>query len=122
MNKKIIILFAGAPGSSKTPIAHYLSWKFNLPIFSNDSIRSEINEEFDSFNDQEYKKRRDSRLRELADKNFSFIYDASIDRSWSYLNRQVKELGYQAFIISLDLNKKLLTSLYKRKGYKTSKI
>jgi len=40
--EKFVILFAGAVGSSKSPIANYLSPKLNIPIFNNDAIRFEV--------------------------------------------------------------------------------
>ena len=117
MVNKFLITFAGVVGSSKTPIAHYLSWKLNLPIFSNDAIRTEIIEDLDSFNEEEYKKRRDQRLEQVAKSELSFIYDASVDREWSNLKRKIEPHGYRTFIISLDLSKEFLISLHKTKGY-----
>lgn len=40
--KKFCVTFAGAVGSSKTPVTHYLSCAFCLPILSNDAIRTEV--------------------------------------------------------------------------------
>jgi hypothetical protein len=117
MKNKFLITFAGAVGSSKTPIAHYLSWKLNFPIFSNDAIRTEVTEDFGLLNDAEYIKRRDNRLEEIIKSGLSFIYDASVDREWVNLKQELEVYGYQTFIISLDLSKELLTSLYKIKGY-----
>ncbi len=117
MKKKFVILFAGAVGSSKTPIAYYLSWNLNLPIFNNDAIRSEIVEDVAIFKDEEYIKRRDNRLDEIIKNGLSFIYDASIDREWSRLRQIVENHDYKFFIISLDLSKEFLASLYKIKGY-----
>lgn len=114
---KFIITFAGAVGSSKTPIAHYLSWKLNLPIFSNDSIRTEVTEDFGLLNDEEYEKRRDQRLEEIVKRGLSFIYDASVDREWVNFKRKIGPYGYHIFIISLDLSKEFLMSLHKTKGY-----
>ena len=117
MENKFLITFAGAAGSSKTPIAHYLSWKLNLPIFSNDAIRTEVIEDISSLDDAEYIKRRDNRLEEITKSGLSFIYDASVDREWVKLKKEIGNYGYRVFIISLDLSKKLLRSLYKAKGY-----
>lgn len=61
-NKKICITFAGAVGSSKTPISNYLSTKLNLPIFNNDAIRSEVIEDLGIFDSEEHLKRRNARL------------------------------------------------------------
>ena len=118
MANRFLITFAGAIGSSKTPIAYYLSWKLNLPIFSNDSIRSEVIEDIGTLNIKEYQKRRDKRLKEIVKNGLPFIYDASVDREWNNLKDKVKPFGYKIFIISLDLSKKFLISLCKKKGYK----
>ncbi len=117
MENKFLITFAGAAGSSKTPIAHYLSWKLNLPIFSNDAIRTEVVEDIGSSDNTEYIKRRDNRLEEITKSGLSFIYDASVDREWAKLKKGIENYGYRVFIISLDLSEKLLKSLYKAKGY-----
>jgi hypothetical protein len=117
MENKFLITFAGAVGSSKTPIAHYLSWKLNLPIFSNDAIRTEVTEDLGLSNDTEYIKRRDNRLKEMAKSGLSFIYDASVDREWVNLKPEIENYDYRVFIISLDLSEELLMSLYKVKGY-----
>lgn len=115
MQDRFIILFAGAIGSSKTPIAHYLSCKLTLPIFSNDAIRTEIIEDLGRFDNTQYKKRRDNRLKEILESGSSFIYDASVDREWLNLKQKIK--NYKVFVISLDLSKELLFSLCKLKGY-----
>ena len=117
MENKFIITFAGAVGSSKTPIAHYLSWKLNLPVFSNDAIRTEMLEDSLVYDGKEYEKIRNSRLEEFMKSGVSFIYDASVDRKWSELKNNADVCGYSIFVISLDLSKDFLASLYKLKGY-----
>ena len=114
---KYCITFAGAIGSSKTPIANYLSPKLNLPIFNNDAIRSEVVEDYGTLVDEEHLKRRNKRLKEVIEKGICFILDASVDRTWPQLKKTLKENGYDHFIISLDLSKNLLERLYKAKGY-----
>jgi len=42
---KFCLTFAGAAGSSKTPISNYLSTKLLLPVFNNDAIRTEVIED-----------------------------------------------------------------------------
>ena len=116
-NKKLCITFAGAVGSSKTPIANYLSPKLNLPIFNNDAIRSEIVEDLGNMDAEEYIQRRNERLKEIVTGGMSFIYDASADREWKNNKQVLLDAGYEVFIISLDLSKELLTRLYKAKGY-----
>lgn len=120
MRNKFFITFAGAVGSSKTPIAYYLSHKLNLPILNNDSIRTEVIEDTGSLDVKEYEKRRDIRAEDVAKRGSSFIWDAGIDREWVNLKKNVESFGYQTFIISLNLSKELLTSLYNRKGYSES--
>lgn len=116
--EKFVITFAGAVGSSKTPIAYYLSWKLNLPIFNNDCIRTEVIEEKGLFVESEYLKRRDDRIYQLVKSDLSFIYDASVDRVWKdKMTFWKEELGYKVFIISLDLSKNVLEKLYRAKKY-----
>lgn len=110
-------MFAGVPGSSKSPIAHHLSWNLGLPIFNNDTLRTEIKEDLLVFNQMEYEKRRDERSFALMDTGDSFIYDASIDRAWQTHRKRLDERGYQFFIISLDLGEALLRQLYDAKNY-----
>lgn len=116
-NKRICITFAGAVGSSKTPISNYLSWKLNLPIFNNDAIRSEIIEDFGIFDNEEHIKRRNSRLEEVINNGKSFICDVSVDREWWEFKEKLIYFNYNVFIISLDLSKELLTKLYLSKKY-----
>jgi len=116
-NKKICITFAGAVGSSKTPISNYLSSKLSLPIFNNDAIRSEIIEDLGVFDKEEYIKRRNSRLEEIINDGNSFIRDVSVDREWGKFKEKLTSSNYGFFIISLDLSKKLLTKLYLSKKY-----
>ncbi len=120
MNKKVLITFAGAIGSSKTPIANYLSCKLNFPVLNNDAIRTEVLEDLGSFNEKEYLKRRNERIHSVLENNFSVIYDASIDREWKNWEKKIAEVGYKTFIISLDLSKDFLIELYKIKGYHES--
>lgn len=120
MNKKVIITFAGMIGSSKSPIAHYLSCMFGLPIFNVDAIRSEVTEDYLEFNLEEFCHRREERLKDMAEKNESFILDASIDRNWQDYKETIGDLGYKVFIISIDLSKEFITRLYQAKGYDES--
>ena len=117
MPKKYCILFAGPIGSSKTPIAHYLSCNFSLPIFSHDTIRTEVAEDLLDYNQQEYKKRRDLRLKHILERGKPFIYDASIDRSWKELKELLSKYDFNWFVIGMDLSKEFLVNLCKVKGY-----
>ncbi|MBI5071549.1 hypothetical protein HZB93_01495 [Candidatus Falkowbacteria bacterium] len=120
MNKKILITFAGAIGSSKTPIANYLSCKLNFPVLNNDAIRTEVLEDLSFFNEEEYIKRRDERIHAVLENNPAIIYDASVDREWKNWEDKIVKAGYKIFIISLDLSKDFLVELYKIKGYHES--
>lgn len=115
--KKFCVTFAGAVGSSKTPIAHYLSCAFCLPILSNDAIRTEVKEDLGRLEEGEYEKRRNTRLANLVASGTSFIYDASVDRGWAKLKEKIEEAGYAWFIVSMDLSKELLARLQSTKQY-----
>lgn len=116
-DKPLCIIFAGAIGSSKTPIANYLSYKLNLPVFNNDAVRNEVIEDLGSLDAKVYEGRRDERVKEILKNKTSFIYDASIDRVWKELKQWLQKSNYKWFIISLDLSKNFLIELYKNKGY-----
>lgn len=121
MDKKILITFAGVVGSSKTPIAHYLSCKLNFPILNNDAIRTEVLEELGLFDEKEYIKRRDRRIHDVLENSPKIIYDASIDREWKNWEKKIVNAGYKVFIISMDLSRDFLLELYKTKNYHESK-
>jgi predicted kinase len=114
---KQCITFAGAAGSSKTPIASYLSSTLNLPVFSNDAIRTEVTEDLLGFDKKTYDERQQSRCKSMLATGNSFIYDASVDRKWSTLDDWLKQEDYRCFIISLDLTYSLLAKLYAAKNY-----
>lgn len=120
MRKNYCILFAGAVGSSKTPIANYLSGKLNLPIFNNDAIRTEVIEDLGEFDPSEHINRRNERLGEIFENNFSFIIDASVNSEWKNLKGIIDKFGYEYFVISLDFEKDFLKKLYKTKNYNES--
>ncbi|MDA3840310.1 MAG: hypothetical protein PF572_04435 [Patescibacteria group bacterium] len=117
VKKKYIITFAGPVGSSKTPISNYLSTKLGLPVYNNDSVRTEVLEDLGEYNEDEFLRRRDERIKYILEARKSFILDVSIDRIWKEYKEKIKEMGYEIFIISLDLSKEFLTKLYKIKGY-----
>lgn len=122
MIKKYCILFAGMVGSSKTPIAHFLSCNLGLPIFDNDAIRTEVVEDFMDFdvNDDQYLARRDKRMHELVMSGYSFISSSGIDRSWRTIKPVLVENDYEIFIISIDLSRTFIEKLYIAKGYADS--
>lgn len=111
------ITFAGVPGSSKTPIATYLSYTLGLPLFISDAIRTEVKEDQLFFDIPEFDRRLLARLEEPVASKQSFIYDASVDRSWPETKRRLEAAGYSHFVISLDLSRELLIKLYRAKDY-----
>lgn len=120
MNQNILITFAGAVGTSKTPITNFLSYNLNLPVYNNDAIRTEVIEDLGFFDEAEYIKRRDQRVMWIVNNKLSFIYDASVDREWKKYRQLASDKGYKVFIISLDLSKEFLANLYQIKGYHES--
>jgi len=114
MKNKFIITFAGPMGSSKTPIAYYLSCKLNLPVFNNDGIRHEVIADTGSLDVEEWQRRIEERAKDILGRGISFIYDASMDREWSVVKKNIEPLGYQTFVISMDLGREFLTALYGR--------
>jgi hypothetical protein len=120
--KPYVVLFAGAGGGSKTPIAHYLSENLGLPIFDNDAIRSEVKEDKLEFDIPEFEKRRDARRQAMLARHRSFIHGSSIDRSWSALRDDYSKAGYEVFIISLDISRTLLERLFKAKDYDLNEL
>lgn len=114
---KYIVTFAGPIGSSKSPIAHYLSQKFFLPILSNDVIRTEVIEDLGIFNEKEFRKRANHRAVDLMKLNQSFIFDASVDRQWPNFKNLIDEYQYSFFIISLDISYPFLQKIHNGKGY-----
>lgn len=113
--EKFIITFAGPRSCSKTPIAYYLSWKLELPIFNNDAVRTEVIADLGYLDKEEYLKRRDERIDEILGKNRSFICDASMDRVWKDWKSELVR-DYKVFIISFDLSKSFLSKLYSYKN------
>lgn len=117
---KYLILFAGAVGSSKTPIATYLSWNLGLPIWNTDAIRSEVIEDLGELDPERHQHLRDERLQAALLNDHSLIADVSIDRIWKDYSSSPILDDYTTFIISLDLSRELLERLYIAKGYTES--
>ena len=92
---KFCVLFSGVTGSSKTPIANYISIQFNLHVLNNDTIHTEVREDLLVFDETEYIKRRNERIEVALKRNKSFIYDASIDRNWIEKNQEFNKHGYK---------------------------
>jgi hypothetical protein len=112
---KFVIMFSGVPGTSKSQIAHHLSWNLGLPIFSNDILRTEIYADMGHFDNDAYIKLRDNRLDQLIVSGKSFIYDASVDRQWPQAKKWLDDNVYEHFVISLNLDRVFIESLYKAK-------
>ncbi|HCC68225.1 TPA: hypothetical protein DEP90_03440 [Patescibacteria group bacterium] len=115
MKNSKVILFAGPIGSSKSPIANYLSWNLGLPIFNRDIIRTEVREDIRVFDIEEFERRSLERLKRMLKMRRSFILDASIDRKGEEIFSQLE--GYELFLISINLSKDFLKKIYKYKGY-----
>lgn len=111
-----VILFTGPAGSSKTPIAHALSTAYCLPILDNDVIRTEVQEDLGILDQLVYETRRNERIQHLIDRNVSWIYGASIDRTWDKFKHMIGKYRYA--IISINLSLPFLEELYDAKGYK----
>lgn len=114
---KRFISFAGVPGSGKTPVSFYVSWNTGLPIISNDATRFEVREDLGRFDDTEYLRRRDERVDAVLASGRSFIYDASVDRSWKEMVPRLERHGYTYHVISFDLDEQFVANLYRAKEY-----
>jgi predicted kinase len=126
MKRPYAVVFAGAPGSSKSIVAHHLSMQFNLPIINRDIIRSEVKEDLlaTSINEprakQEFEKRFNQRWQQILSAKQSIILDASVDRSWPETKAQLQAAGYSWFMIDMELSRdffiKLFAATKRRKG------
>lgn len=123
MNKPLCILFAGALGSSKTPIANHLSWNLNLPVFNRDAIRTEVREDTLVIEEDPeiFHQRARERLEKLIGMKISFILDSSVDRRYKEIKEWLGKNGYDIYLISIDISKEYLLKLYEAKGYIQSK-
>ncbi|HUD07790.1 MAG TPA: hypothetical protein VMQ52_01810 [Candidatus Saccharimonadales bacterium] len=117
MKDHCCIAFAGVVGSSKTPIANYLSTSLGLPVFNNDDIRKEVTEDMGHFDVEEYNSRQEQRCKAVLASGQSFIYDGSVDRKWPKFKGWLDQENYRCFIISLNLSHKFLIELYEAKKY-----
>ena len=117
---KYIVSFTGVVGSSKTPIANYLSGVFGLPSFNADAVRSEVIEDKLNYDIPEVEKRFVERLTNMIRKGDSFILDASLDRKFSEYKQKLDESGYKLFLINMNLSREFLVKLYEAKGYADS--
>ena len=116
MNKSFQILFAGAGGCGKSPVANYLSWKFNLPRMENDALRNEVRGDMmdNLLNPDvraEYNRRLKERYDELNTLGWSFVDDCSIDRTWKSRDEWFSPARVP-FIISFDLSYEFIKNRY----------
>lgn len=111
MKQPYIVVFAGAPGSSKSIVSHYLSMEFSLPILNRDTIRSEVKEELlvSNINEPhalvEFEQRFTDRWEEALALGESFILDGSIDRSWPRTKPELQLAGFRWFMIDMELSR-----------------
>jgi hypothetical protein len=129
VEKPYAVVFAGVPGTSKSAIAYNLSWNFNLPILSNDSVRFEVKEDlrveslsikedlvFSSVNQNgaldEYEKRIKQRRDTILAIGRSVIFDGSVDRRWTEVKEELQNYNYDWFMINMELSRSFLTGLY----------
>lgn len=117
---KYLVTFAGPIGSSKSPIAHYLSLKFHLPISSNDVIRTEVIEDMGTLIETEFRSRAKDRFLSLLNSGKIFIFDASVDRRWQNIEAEIYEKGYRVFLVSLDISYQFLEKIHLCKNYQES--
>ena len=120
IRKPICITFAGAIGSSKTPIANYLSHTIGLPIYNNDAVRTEIIEDLGYLDNDILVHKRDEAILNILKNRRTFICDTSQDRVWKDFKSELLKNDYDWFIISLNVSKDKLTELYSVKGYTES--
>jgi predicted kinase len=122
MNKPYAVIFSGVPGSSKSIIAYYLSGEFGLPIFNSDNIRFEVREDMllEDINIsealQEYERRSRMRRRSILSHGKPFILDGSMDRRWAEAKDELREFGYDWFLINMELSRGFLLNLYNCTG------
>lgn len=122
MKKPYAVAFAGVPGSSKTPIAFYLSIKFGLPIFNNDELRNEVRENLltDDIRSPrasaEFERLTKERHEQALSTGRPVIFDGSVDRRWPETKKQLQDHGYSWFLINLELSLPFLTKLFSSTG------
>lgn len=118
MNCPYIVVFAGAPGSSKSIVSHYLSMEFGLPILNRDTIRNEVKEELlvSNINEPhalaEFEQRFTERWEEALAVGESFILDGSVDRSWPHTKRELIAAGFEWFMIDMELSREFFVRLF----------
>ena len=118
MPRPYAVVFSGVPGVSKSPIAHYLSCEFALPVLNTDQIRFEVREDW-RLNDAtwptgipEYTRRLRERLGKLLTSGTSFIFDGSQDRMWGERRPQLVKHDFDWCMIGMEPSEPYLRKLY----------
>lgn len=118
MDQPFCVTFAGMQGTSKSIVAHHLSERFGLALYSTDNIRFEVKEDMrvDNINIpkalEEFHRRRDARRLWLTEQRRSFIMDGSVDRTWGSFKKTLEEAGYRWFVIDMELSVDFLKDLF----------
>ncbi len=117
--KPFCITFAGPAGCSKSPVAQYLSCQLNVPVMSNDVIRTEVREDHMGavLDQKDYTRRVVERVKDLAARKVSFIYDASNDRKWLRFLENFEPDSYVIGVISYDLSPAFYKAMLAAKQY-----
>src|SRR3954471_21976799 len=115
--KPYAVVFSGVPGTSKSSIADYLSWNFDIGILRTDSVRFEVKEDlrvkhlsigedldFSTPNGngalEEFERRLRERRRSILAIGRTVILDSSMDRKWSEVRPELEQYGYDWFMIN----------------------
>jgi hypothetical protein len=118
MEKPYAVVFAGVPGTSKSPLSHYISCEFGLPILNTDQIRFEVREDFriKDIREQggigEFQRRLQDRFSRLLASKVPFIFDGSMDRHWAERKQSFQQAGYDCFMIDMELSREFLIGFY----------
>jgi len=127
--QRYVVVFSGVPGTSKSAIADYLSWNFQLGVLRNDSVRFEVKEDmrvkslsikedlmFASINQNgaldEYERRIQERRRAVLSLGHSAIFDGSVDRRWPEVKQDIIDYDFDWFMINMGLSREFLVDLY----------
>ena len=122
MARPYAIVFAGVPGSSKSIVAHELSCQFGLPIFSTDNLRFEVQEDLRSPTINrpdalaEFHRRYADRWKGCLALKQPIIRDGSVDRTWPEVKADLKEAGYDWFMVDMELSEGFVETLYLETG------
>ncbi len=131
--KPYAVVFSGVPGTSKSSIADYLSWNFDIGVLRSDSVRYEvkedmrveslsIGEDLDFHNPngngalEEFERRINERRHTILALGKLIILDGSVDRRWESVRQELLQNGYDWFMINMELSEKFLKDLYTGTG------